>query len=478
MVRQMIEEWNMCRFGRLKSLLCLIAVGLLSGCDWAQDSNHLEEIRARGEIRVLTRNAPTSYYENADGQYVGLEHDMAVSFARHLDVKAVFIIKNTAAELLDALNRGDGDIIAAGMTVTEERETVYNFGPAYQQVEQQVICRRNNGPIPRTLDELQGKRLWISANTSYEHELIKRRQSFPGLVWESFVELDTEELLEMVWKREVDCTIADSSIFEINRRYYPELVLAFSLTEPESLSWIMPKTSHNLSKSINQWFQSFKESEQLAVIKERYYGFVDGNYDYVDTRRFHNAVKRKLPRYRQWFEEAATQYELDWMLLAAVSYQESHWNPRARSPTGVRGIMMITLVTAEQLELEDRLDPRASIFAGARYLSQLRSRIPEHIEEPQRTWMALAAYNMGFGHYRDARELTTRLGKDPDRWDHLESVLPLLSRKQHYKNLRHGYARGGQALHYVSKIRDYREQLSGFLFKPAVAQEEKEVQTE
>lgn len=449
-------------------LTALIVCLLLASCDGWFFPSVLDEIESRGEVVVITRNSPTTYYENADGEHEGIEYQMAMAFADHLNVKARFVVSSTATGMLEALDRGEGDFIAGGLTMTNDRLDAYDFGPGYQQVEQQLICRRNGGPIPKSLNDLTGIRIWVSKNTSYEQQLTKLSENFPGLKWTSSEELGTEDLLEMVWEREISCTVSDSNIFAINRRYYPELVLAFPLAEPESLSWVMRKNSVELKEAMGEWYEEFSTDDQMKILLERYYGFVDGEYDYVGTVKFHRATGKVLPKYRQWFEQAGEKYSIDWLLLAAVSYQESHWNPRAKSPTGVRGIMMITKVTAKHLGLKDRLDPKASIFAGAKYLAKLRSRLPEHIEEPQRTWMALAAYNMGFGHFRDARVLAKKLNKNPDRWNELESVLPLLSRKKHYSNLKHGYARGGQALHYVNNVRDYKEQLSGFLFRQTV----------
>lgn len=442
-------------------LVCLF----LTSCEGSLFPSTLDKIKSRGEIVVITRNSPTSFFENADGQHEGIEYHMAMAFAAHLNVKARFVVGSTAAGMLDALDKKEGDFVAGGLTRTDDRLEFYEFGPEYQRVEQQLICRRNNGSIPKSLNDLSGIRIWVSKNTSYENQLSRLESEFPGLKWTSSQDLGTEDLLEMVWRREISCTVSDSNIFAINRRYYPELVLAFSLAKPEPLSWVLNKNSVELKEAMNEWFEKFSSEDQMKILLERYYGFVDGEYDYVGTVKFHQAVGKTLPKYREWFEQAGEKYSLDWKLLAAVSYQESHWNPRAKSPTGVRGIMMITLPTAKQLGLKNRLDPQSSIFAGAKYLAKLRDRLPDHIVEPQRTWMALAAYNMGYGHFRDARVLAEKLDKNPDRWDELEMVLPLLSRKKYYRDLRHGYARGGQALHYVNNIRDYKEQLSGFLFK-------------
>ena len=142
-----------------------------------------------------------------------------------------------------------------------------------------------------------------------------------------------------------------------------------------------------------------------------------------------------------------------------MGYQESHWNPDAVSPTGVRGIMMLTEATARQLGVEDRVDPRQSIFGGARYLRRIKRKIPERIAEPDRTWLALAAYNIGFGHLEDARILTQANGGDPDRWEDVREHLPLLADPKWHTRTRHGYARGGQPVHYVENIRYYYDVL-------------------
>lgn len=217
-----------------------------------------------------------------------------------------------------------------------------------------------------------------------------------------------------------------------------------------------------LQQALDQWMSGFKESGGLNDLLERYYGHLD-DFDYVDTRRFRNKIRTTLPKYSRWFRLAAKKHKLDWMLLSAVSYQESHWNPRAKSPTGVRGMMMLTLSTAGQLGVDSRLDPESNIYAGARYLAELRDRLPDSIKEPERTWMALAAYNMGYGHLDDVRILTRSLGKDPDRWVDVEAVLPLLSQRKYYKSLKHGYARGYEAVQYVTRIREYRDILRKYM---------------
>ena len=176
-------------------------------------------------------------------------------------------------------------------------------------------------------------------------------------------------------------------------------------------------------------------------------------------RQFIRRINQRLPKYMDDFKSAAEEHELDWILLAAQSYQESHWNPRAKSPTGVRGLMMLTLRTARQLGVESRLDPQQSIRGGAKYLAQLQKRIPESVQGEDRLWFALAAYNVGFGHLLDARKLARKLGKNPDFWVEMKEVLPLLSQKKYYKDLKYGYARGSEPVRYVQRVREYQQVL-------------------
>lgn len=419
----------------------------------------LRDILKRGEIAVVTRNAPTTWYETHNNQFAGIEYDMITAFARYLNVKPRFIIKDTVEEILAALNKGEADIAAAGLTITQLREEKFIFGPSYQSVNQKVVCHRHNGAMPTSMDDFRDQQLHVSAGTSYAERLMELQKDYPTVMWQQNPDWDTEYLLKKVWQKKLDCTVADSNIFAINQRYYPELKTAFDLTEATPLAWVMHKDSERLRLKVKEWFGIYTDQGQLGVVLNRYYGHLD-KFDYVDTRTFRQRIKKRLPRYKKWFRQAARKYKLDWRLLAAQAYQESHWNRRAKSPTGVRGIMMLTLPTAKQLGVKSRLDARSNIFAGAEYFARLRDRLPKEIKEPDRTWMALAAYNFGFGHLTDAIELAEQMDKNPTRWVDLQEILPLLSQRKYYRQLKHGYARGGEAVYYVKQIRDYRGILS------------------
>jgi membrane-bound lytic murein transglycosylase F len=182
-------------------------------------------------------------------------------------------------------------------------------------------------------------------------------------------------------------------------------------------------------------------------------------FDYVDTRVYIRRIDRRFPKFRTYFRQAAEKYDLPFALLAAQGYQESHWRPDARSPTGVRGIMMLTRTTAKSLGVGNRLDPRQSIFGGAKYLARMKERFSDEVSEPDRTWLALAAYNVGRAHLHDAQKLAREQGVSPHHWRSMKHILPLLAQKRYYRDLKYGYARGTEPVRYVRRIREYRHVL-------------------
>lgn len=298
--------------------------------------------------------------------------------------------------------------------------------------------------------------LAVIAGSSYEERLSSFQVHYPNLTWQATEGVGADRLLEMVWLREVDCTVMDSNIVAINQRYYPELKVRFELGNKDKLAWVLPLGAESLQNAVNEWLDSYEASKKIASVQEQYYGHVE-LFDYVDTAAFIRRIKNRYSSYQSYFKHAAQTYDISESLLAAQAYQESHWNPVARSPTGVRGIMMLTLTTAKAMGVESRLDAEQSIMGGAKYLAKLRAKLSEKIEEPDLTWFALAAYNVGLGHLRDAQALVKHAGNDPYRWHYVKEALPLLSDPSYYKFLRYGYARGSEPVRYVQQIRQYEE---------------------
>ncbi len=410
---------------------------------------------SKGKITVVTRNSPTTYYESHDGP-AGIEYELITEFAQFLGVEVELIVNDNLKEVMDLVNTGKADIAAAGLTVTSEREKYLRFAPAYQQITSKLIFKQGK-KWPRNLTQLDGE-LRILAHSSYSQALLDLKPEYPELHWSETTEQTSEELLMMVLDETISYTIVDSTELKLNRRYHPELAFAFTIGNPQSLSWALGKTDdYSLFSKTIEFFGLHKSQGKLAQLKEKYYGHVK-HFDYVGARKFRHATQQKLDKYKKLFVEAAGE-DLDWRLLAAVSYQESHWRPRAKSPTGVRGMMMLTLNTAKQLGIKNRLDPEQSIMGGAQYLRKIGKRVPAQIAEPDRTWFALAGYNIGWGHVEDARRITRQQGRNPDKWSSVKERLPLLQKKRWYKKTRYGYARGNEPVKYVTNIRRYYDVL-------------------
>jgi len=421
----------------------------------------LEQIRSNGKLVILTTNEPTAYYFDRDDKPAGPEYEMSRAFAESLGVEPDYRVFDSLLEVIDALRRGEGHIAAAGITITEERQKDFDFGPPYQEVSEELVCHRNSIRVGDVAD-IAGLQIVIPAQSSYIRTLKKLQAEHPGIHWKTDAHLLTPQLMKKVWQRKIQCTVADSTIVAINRRYYPELSIKYTLADDSRLAWMLPKDSPQLKQAVSQWFEEFNKFSALDHLQEKYYGFVEV-FDYVDVKRFLRRVDKRYPEYRAMFEAAAKEQGISSTLLASVSYQESHWNPRAKSPTGVRGMMMLTQPVARSLGVTSRLNAKQNIFAGAIYLRRMLDMIGEEVAEPDRTWLALSAYNVGRGHFRDAQGLARKLGKNPQRWADMKEVLPLLSQKKYYKDLRYGYARGNEPVRYVTRIRDYRDLLEARL---------------
>jgi membrane-bound lytic murein transglycosylase F len=322
-----------------------------------------------------------------------------------------------------------------------------------------VVVYRRGTTRPRTLADLTNRKLMVIAGSSYESMLRTAQAEHPDLAWEARDDVGMEELLLAVADGAIDATLVDSNIYSLSGHFYPRVATGFTLPGALPHAWAFaPGSDDSLVYTAQVFLRQFQHSGRLAQLHEAFYGETD-RMDRVGMSQFMRQVRDRLPPLIPLFRETANAYDMDWRLLAAIGYQESHWDPEAESFTGVRGIMMLTQRTARALGLTDRLDPRQSIDGGARYLLRLRGRIPDRIPEPDRTWMALAAYNMGMGHLEDARVLTENQGGDPDSWQDVEARLDLLSQEAFYSETRYGYARGYEARKFVQNIKSYYETL-------------------
>lgn len=438
----------------------LLALALWPNITWRGGlGGQLEAIKSRGELRISTLNSPLTYFTTKQGPS-GLDYELAKSFANYLGVKLVVIPHQNINDLFDDLDDDNADLLAAGLIYNPDRLSRASTGPAYYSVSQQAVYRLGS-PRPKNFADMKGK-LAVASGSAHVSTLKQLKQNkYPTLSWEASSDLTSKELLEQVADGKLDYTIGDSVTIALLQRIHPQLAVAFDVTEEEPVTWYLKRSSDNsLYAALLDFYSQKVEDGTLARLEEKYLGHV-GSFDYVDTRTFLSAIDAVLPNFRSLFEKHAN--EIDWKLLAAIAYQESHWNPQATSPTGVRGLMMLTRATAEGLGVNDRLDPEESIQGGALYLQRLIEKVPDSVPEDERIWFALAAYNMGWGHMLDARKLTKSQQGNPDRWVDVKQRLPMLSQKRYSPLLTYGYARGHEAYNYVENIRRYQVSLVGYL---------------
>jgi len=435
----------------VRTVFIIILAALLGTCSSAPPL--LDQVLETGELRVVTRNSPTSYTTSPDGP-TGPEYDLVQAFAEELGVSLVIESVDSVSEIMPKLLSGEAQMAAAGLSITDSRRQYLHFSHPYESVDIQLIYKLGTGR-PRGIEDILDRSIEVLASTSHVDILESLKADYPELTWTENADVEAADLLTKVAMGEVDLTIADSPDFNIQRHFYPDLRVALDLEVEDPVAWAFPKgKGDSLLARADDFIIEADHSGLLARVHDRYYGHTK-KYDYVGTRNFIRHYESRLPRYRAYFEAAGAELGVDWRLLAAIGYQESHWRTNAVSPTGVRGIMMLTQDTADYLGLEDRTDPESSIFGGARYFQQQTERVADTVDEPDRTWMALAAYNVGFNHLKDARLIAEWQGGDPDSWIDVSDALPLLSQKKWYSQVPYGYARGWEPVLYVDNIRAY-----------------------
>jgi membrane-bound lytic murein transglycosylase F len=442
------------------AITLLLALTLLPVLHWHLDnSTQLQQIKARGVLNIGTLNVAPYYYQGGNGTE-GLDYELAEMFADYLDVKLKIETQHTITDLFTELESGRADMLAAGLIFNPDRMKDLSVGPAYYSVSQQLVYRQNS-PKPQSLTQIKSGLMVMSGSASISvlHQL--KKSKYPDLKWNATSSSSPVDLLKQVADGTIDYTIADSVTIAIMQRFFPNIAVAFDITEEEPVMWYLQKTGDNsLNAAMLDFFNQITEDGSLSKLEEKYLGHV-GEFDYVDTKIFLNAIDTVLPDFQPLFKKHAK--KIDWRLAAAIAYQESHWDPTATSPTGVRGIMMLTRSTAESLVVTDRLDPEQSIRGGIAYLEQLMEKIPDEIAEEEKIWFALIAYNMGYTHMLDARNLTAQQGGDPNSWTDVKKRLSMLTQKQYYSQTLYGYARGIQAYQFVENIRRYQISLIGYL---------------
>ncbi|MFT5880022.1 MAG: membrane-bound lytic murein transglycosylase F [Moritella sp.] len=439
--------------------LCFVAVlvSVTSGCVQESEQTQLALIRKSGELHVKTTYGPATYYIEGN-KATGLDYELLKLFSDYLGVKLIIHPHHSLSSMLDSPEKKPIALLAAGLTRTEKRQVQYKMGPGYYQVKPLLIYRKGS-LRPRNLQQVS-ETIYVVKSSSHEEYVQQLQRQYPELQLTYKTFPDEEILFSNLEQGNIKLVIADDTTLSQHQYYYPHLAKAFTLEQELDVVWFMPQMKDDsLANAVLEFFTIQQSNGIMEQLQEKYFGHID-TFDFVDTRTFLRRIESQLPKYEPLFRQYAGQ--LDWRLLAAASYQESHWDPRAKSPTGVRGMMMLTWPTAKTFGVTSRIDAEQSIRGGAAYLTKLIHRLPDSIPDHEKPWFALAAYNIGYSHMIDARKIAHKLGKNENSWSDVKETIPLLQQAKWYKYTRFGYARGNEAVKYVSNIRKYYDSLRWF----------------
>lgn len=421
------------------------------------EENRYSQIQRQKLLQVGMINHPISYFVGPDGTS-GIEYELAKAFADYLAVNLAVKVYDNSEALFNALKNNEIDIAAAGLLYQPEKSEQFQLGASYYSASWQVVYKKGT-QRPYNLGDVQGE-IVVAAGSGALPILQKMQATYPAARWTVTDKQTEEELLIQVAEGKIPYAVAKSVDVSAVQHIKPNVAVGFDLTDEMPVLWYLPSSSYSeLQAAVLDFMHEADETGLIARVEEKYFNHL-ARFDYVDIQSYLRAINSTLPKYQPLFNKYRG--DLSWQMLAAIAYQESHWDPNATSPTGVRGMMMLTRDTAERMKISNRTDPEQSIKAGSEYLHMLIGQMPQTIPTEDRIWYALAAYNMGLGHLLDVRRLTKQLGGDPDNWLDVKKNLPLLAEKRYYSKLKYGYARGFEAFQYVENIRRYLNSLLNY----------------
>lgn len=415
-------------------------------------TDDLDGLRKRGRLRMITRNNALTYFIHR-GMQVGYEYELLKEFARRNDLRLEIVIPDDHAKLLDYLNEGKGDVVAAAMTINEDRAAAAAFTKPYNDVEEVVVVRSDEEGVSG-FEDLAGRTVHIRGSSSFLAPVRAAADSVEGLqIVELPGDVETEEIMFGVEDGTYDVTLADSNLLEVEQAYGHDLKAAFSIG-PASLGWAVRKDNQALLAALDQYIGQEKRGLFFNLMRKKYFENIRTISKSKDSLRVD--LSGQLSPFDEQVKKYAGYYGQDWRLVTAQMFQESGFDPDAVSWVGAQGLMQVMPSTGEQMGFTELHDPEEGIHAGVKYMDHLLERFDPKLPMETRVHFALASYNAGYGHLLDARRLAREKGWDADRWfGHVEKAMLLLSRPEYYSRARYGFCRGGQPVHYVENIQQY-----------------------
>ena len=439
------------------AIIMLIIIVLVAGF-------FVNKNQSKKQVRIIPQAEPSNLYSSLEnyGNFLSFDVDMINQFSAFTGHKVSISSARTPKQSKNSLLLGFADIAILPVEGEIISLPLVATGPSFFSTHYQVTV---NKKFKKPTSNLEFDKYRLGLVPSGLDFLDRIKSPFDKHKPRKFVIADVTKLFAMLDKNYIQCIITDHHAARDLQRFYPALSLGKKVSETIKFKWVTTKEKETyLGKDLTAFSNQFSRDGNLEKLKEKYFGHLH-RLKRQDIDAFLRRIDSTLPKYKSIFQEAGRFYNTDWRLIAALGYQESHWNPKAQSPTGVKGLMMLTKPTASRLGVTNRYDARQNIFAATKYLNTLNATLPRKIKEPDRTWMALAAYNVGPGHVADARILATRLGLNPNFWVSILKTLPLLTKKKYYSTVKRGYARGGEAVNLVQRVRNYHEILLSRKYK-------------
>ncbi len=470
----------------LNFTLLFLVIVLLANCNKTKENSKVESIQEKAllpkeeierdldeiilsdTLRVLTRNNILTYFLYR-GEERGFEFELIRKFAEELDINLKIVVPPNWDDLIPYLKEGKGDIIACSMTLTDEREKLLNFSKPYNFVHQVILTKKNDFGIEK-IEDLAGKKIHVVNGSSYHQQLLLLQEDFQtnGIKPEIQIELvdkemlkGNESLVKLLLEGQVEITVLDNNIAEAEKTFYPDLHIGIPISEEQEVAWAVRKSSKSLLDSLNKFHKSIYRSEFFNILKKRYY------HKPKIVSRYKKAFyafsnDNRISKYDELIQKYSEDYGFDWVLIASQMYEESEFKPNAKSWAGAVGLMQIMPRTARGYGFEEKHSLEQNIEIGIKHLRELY-KLFDNADSENRLRLALAAYNVGQGHVRDAQSLAIWDGKDSNDWEVVSDYLKKLSRKEFYSKVKYGYCRGWQTVRYVDTIMQRYETYSNLI---------------
>ncbi|MFP4525414.1 MAG: transporter substrate-binding domain-containing protein [Bacteroidales bacterium] len=428
--------------------------------------NRLEKIREDGKIVAVTDYNSTNYFIYK-GEPMGYQYELLQRFADHMNVKLEIVVNKDLQESFELLQNGEVDLLAFNLTVTEKRKEKMDFTIPYTQTRQVLVQRKPENwrsmskqeiekNVIRNQLELNGKVVYVRANSSYEQRLRNLNEEIGGGI--KIIEKEDyseEQLISLVERGEIDYTVCDENIAKVNSTYYPDIDIETAISFSQNVAWGVPQGADSLLASANSWLINFKNTLDYALIYNKY--FRNRKSALIWGSEYYTLSSGRISQYDDLIKKYSKEIDWDWRLLASLIYQESRFNPKARSWAGAYGLMQLMPSVIQRFNVHDKLSPEDNIRGGVEFIEWLEERYEKRgiHDEQQLIKFILASYNVGLGHILDARRLAEKYDKDPDVWDNnVEEFILKKSDPEYYNDevVYYGYARGSETYNYVRQI--------------------------